>query len=81
MTIVQLCKILDELLWRHLSLLQGLVVEVGVEQHDGAGEGVHGVVGLEGLPPQEGVALKESLTKVKQNPLPILGLPSQTELQ
>ena len=49
-----------------------VVVEVGVEQHDGAGQRVHGVVGLVGVPPQAAVALEITLTEVQQHPLSLL---------
>ena len=54
MAVVELGQVLDKLLGRHAALVEARgggmeagVVEVGVEQHNGASQGVHGIVGLE----------------------------------
>ena len=80
MTVVEFGEVLHKLLGRHPPLLDGLAVEVGVEQHDGAGEGVDRVVRLEHRPPQLRVALEVALAEVEQDPLPLLRLPRQAEL-
>ena len=62
MAVVELGQVLDKLLGRHAALVEARgggmeagVVEVGVEQHNGARQGVHGIVGLE----QENIILFE----------------------
>ena len=64
LTVVELGKIFNKFLRRHLPLLKSLVVKVGVEQHDGASQGVHSVVGLESVSFKARIALKEPAAEV-----------------
>ena len=55
-------------------------MEVGVEEHDGAGESVDRVLGLVAPASESWVALQVPLAEVKENSLAVLSLSSQTEL-
>ena len=55
-------------------------MEVGVEEHDGAGESVDRVLGLVAPAPESWVALQVPLAEVEENPLAVLSLSSQAEL-
>ena len=69
--LVEAGQVLGEVVAGHLPE-EALAVEVRVEQHDGAGERVDGVLGGEDGPLRRWVAGEVAAREVKEHPLPLL---------